>query len=219
MKNDDLERLEESKEVQQMIRLAKEQYEQEKAEHAPADFSAMMQSIHHHRKEKKMKRGISPWWLAAACLMGCIIGYAFSASGEISLNETERLAVTDTVVVIRERVDTVYKEVKPQVLIAQKSSSEAEYDSQATGVKKSSATANSTITAKSSATAKSITPKPSATHKQTGTRKQTAAPVNISPEFLQQQMSMPDPDSECYAANGMTVADDNYPLHLLVTIP
>lgn len=198
MKNDDLERLEESKEVQQMIRFAKEQYEKEKAEHAPADFSAMMQSIHNNRKEAKMKRGISPWWLVAACLMGCVIGYAFSASGEISLNETERLAVTDTVVVIRERVDTVYKEVKPKVLIAQKSSSE---------------------------TAKPVTPKPSTTHGQTATHgkttapKQTVPPVNISPEFMQQQMSMPDPDSECYAANGMTVADDNYPLHLLVTIP
>lgn len=198
MKNDDLERLEESKEVQQIIRFAKEQYEKEKAEHAPTDFSAMMQSIHRNRKEAKMKRGISPWWLVAACLMGCIIGYAFSASGEISLNETERLAVTDTVVVIRERVDTVYKEVKPKVLIAQKSSS---------------------------ATTKPVTPKPSTTHEQTATHgqtatsKQTAAPVNISPEFMQQQMSMPDPDSECYAANGMTVAEDNYPLHLLVTIP
>lgn len=192
MKNDDLERLEKSKEVQQLIRFAKEQYEKEKAEHGPADFSAMMQSIHHNRKEAKMKRGISPWWLAAACLMGCIIGYAFSASGEISPNKTERLAVTDTVVVIRERVDTVYKEVKPKVLIAQK---------------------------KSSATAKPVTPKPSTTDGQTTTPKQTAAPVNISPEFMQQQMSMPDPDSECYAANGMTVADDNYPLHLLVTIP
>lgn len=192
MKNDDLERLEKSKEVQQLIRFAKEQYEQEKAEHAPADFSAMMQNIHRNTKEKKMKRGISPWWLAAACLMGCIIGYAFSASGEISPNETERLAVTDTVVVIRERVDTVYKEVKPKVLIVQK---------------------------KSSATAKPVTPKPSTTDGQTTTPKQTAAPVNISPEFMQQQMSMPDPDSECYAANGMTVADDNYPLHLLVTIP
>lgn len=192
MKNDDLERLEESKEVQQMIRFAKEQYEKEKAEHAPADFSDIMQSIHCNRKEAKMKRGISPWWLVAACLMGCVIGYAFSASGEISFNETERLAVTDTVVVIRERVDTVYKEVKPQVLIAQKSSS---------------------------ATTKPVTPKPSTTHGQTATHEQTAAPVNISPEFMQQQMSMPDPDSECYAANGMTVAEDNYPLHLLVTIP
>lgn len=213
MKNDDLERLEESKEVQQMIRFAKEQYEQEKAEHAPADFSAMMQSIHNNRKEAKMKRGISPWWLVAACLMGCIIGYAFSASGEISLNKTERLAVTDTVVIIRERVDTVYKEVKPKVLIAQKSSSETKHDSQDEGVKRSSATAKSLIRKRTT------THGQTATHGQTTTSKQTSPPVNISPEFMQQQMSMPDPDSECYAANGMTVADDNYPLHLLVTIP
>lgn len=213
MKNDDLERLEESKEVQQIIRFAKEQYEQEKAEHAPADFSAMMQSIHHNRKEKKMKRGISPWWLVAACLMGCIIGYAFSASGEISLNETERLAVTDTVVVIRERVDTVYKEVKPKVLIAQKSSSETKHDSQDGGVKKSLTTAKSLIQKRTTTHGQTTT------NGQTTTPKQTTTPVNISPEFMQQQMSMPDPDSECYAANGMTVAEDNYPLHLLVTIP
>lgn len=213
MKNDDLERLEESKEVQQVIRFAKEQYEKEKAEHAPADFSAMMQSIHNNRKEAKMKRGISPWWLVAACLMGCIIGYAFSASGEISLNETERLAVTDTVVVIRERVDTVYKEVKPKVLIAQRSSSETKHSSQDVGVKKSSTTAKSLIQKRTT------THGQTATHGKTAASKQTSPPVNISPEFMQQQMSMPDPDSECYAANGMTVADDNYPLHLLVTIP
>ena len=41
MKNDDLERLEKSQDVQQLIHFAKEQYEQEKSEHTPADFSSL----------------------------------------------------------------------------------------------------------------------------------------------------------------------------------
>ena len=44
MKNDDLERLEKSQDVQQLIHFAKEQYEQEKSEHTPADFSSLMQA-------------------------------------------------------------------------------------------------------------------------------------------------------------------------------
>ena len=45
MKNDDLERLEKSQDVQQLIHFAKEQYEQEKSEHTPADFSSLMQAV------------------------------------------------------------------------------------------------------------------------------------------------------------------------------
>ena len=41
----------------------------------------------------------------------------------------------------------------------------------------------------------------------------------ISSALLQQAMTLPDPDSECYAANGMTVAESNYPFHMLATIP
>lgn len=46
-----------------------------------------------------------------------------------------------------------------------------------------------------------------------------AEPSFISIEFLQQQQNLSDPDSECYAANGMTIAEGNYPFHLLMAIP
>ena len=39
MKNDDLERLEESQEIQRLIRSAKKQYKQEKVDYSPVSFS------------------------------------------------------------------------------------------------------------------------------------------------------------------------------------
>ena len=77
MKNDDLERLEKSQDVQQLIHFAKEQYEQEKSEHTPADFSSLMQAVRKNRKEEDETEALSPWWLTAACLLGWTIGYGF----------------------------------------------------------------------------------------------------------------------------------------------
>ena len=61
MKNDDLERLEKSQDVQQLIHFAKEQYEQEKSEHTPADFSSSEES-----KEEDETEGFS--LVADSCL-------------------------------------------------------------------------------------------------------------------------------------------------------
>ena len=55
MKNDDLERLEKSQDVQQLIHFAKEQYEQEKSEHTPADFSSLMQAVRKNQKKRDRK--------------------------------------------------------------------------------------------------------------------------------------------------------------------
>ncbi len=173
MKSDDLERLEESQEIQQLIRSAKEQYEREKSLRPPVSYSTFKQVIKNKPKSGK-RPGISPWWLAAACLLGCVIGYGFSAASGGYKAEPEKLAVvTDTVVVVRERVDTVYRELPK---------------------KREHVTQNRKVV-------------------------KEAAPSFISIEFLQQQQNLPDPDSECYAANGMTIAEGNYPLHLLTTIP
>ena len=88
MKSDDLERLEESQEMQQLIHAAKEQYEQEKSVHPPVSYAAFAQKLRERQKDGKMKAkqelperetfevkggkrsGISPWWLVAACLLG-----------------------------------------------------------------------------------------------------------------------------------------------------
>ena len=66
MKNDDLERLEKSQDVQQLIHFAKEQYEQEKSEHTPADFSSLMQSCSEESKEEDETEGFS--LVADSCL-------------------------------------------------------------------------------------------------------------------------------------------------------
>lgn len=182
MKNDDLERLEESQEMQQLIRLTKEQYKQEKAKHTPTPFSSVMQTIREKQNHKRSLR-ISPWWLTAACLLGCVIGYGISSGSEI---QPEKLAVTDTVVVIHERVDTIYREVKPRPLIAAKSVS-----------------------------------KPTPTEKPVIRTVKTTEKTEVdfvSPGFMQPQLNMPDPESDCYAANGMSIAEDNYPLHLLMAV-
>ena len=157
MKNDDLERLEKSQDVQQLIHFAKEQYEQEKSEHTPADFSSLMQAVRKNQK-KRMRLKVSPWWLTA-------------------------------VVVIHERVDTVYREVHLKSLVA---------------------TSNA-------AKSKSASPKKHA--RQSEAISERSESDFISSALLQQAMTLPDPDSECYAANGMTVAESNYPFHMLATIP
>ena len=172
MKSDDLERLEESQEMQQLIHAAKEQYEQEKSVHPPVAYA--------------------PWWLVAACLLGGIIGYGISTTSDRQEAGLERLAVADTVIVVRERVDTVYREVEvpSQPLVASRST----VKSKSTGLTKEHV-------------------------KQSRKAVQKAEPAFISIEFLQQQQNLPDPNSECYAANGMTVAEGNYPFHLLATVP
>lgn len=195
MKKDDLERLEESKEMQRLLRFAKEQYEQEKSENAPVPFSSLKQAIRKNQRSGSIKPRVTPWWLAAACLLGWIIGYGFSGESNA---QPDRLATTDTVVIVRERVDTIYREVQPKTLIAAK-------------------------TAKRVSNANAVSPGKHTTREKHTTRNEKfaeqAEPDYISSVLLQQRMNMPDPESECYAANGMTVAENNYPFHLLSAVP
>lgn len=88
MKSDDLERLEESQEMQQLIHAAKEQYEQEKSVHPPVAYAAFAQNLRERQKDGKMKAkqepperetfevkggkrsGISPWWPGGRVFVG-----------------------------------------------------------------------------------------------------------------------------------------------------
>ena len=101
----------------------------------------------------------------------------------------QNYTMLDTVVVIHERVDTVYREVHLKSLVA---------------------TSNA-------AKSKSASPKKHA--RQSEAISERSESDFISSALLQQAMTLPDPDSECYAANGMTVAESNYPFHMLATIP
>ena len=60
MKSDDLERLEESQEMQQLIHAAKEQYEQEKSVHPPVAYAAFAQNLRERQKDGKMKAKQEP---------------------------------------------------------------------------------------------------------------------------------------------------------------
>ena len=155
----------------------------------PADFSSLMQAVRKNQK-KRMRLKVSPWWLTAACLLGWTIGYGFPGG---SNTQSDQIAVVttviDTVVVIHERVDTVYREVHLKSLVA---------------------TSNA-------AKSKSASPKKHA--RQSEAISERSESDFISSALLQQAMTLPDPDSECYAANGMTVAESNYPFHMLATIP
>lgn len=180
MKNDDLEKLEASEEVKRLIRSSRKQYEEEKQEHAPMPFSSVMDVIRKNRINHT-KRGISSWWLAAACLLGCIIGYAFP--GKAGSAASDKLVVADTVIVYRQQTDTIYREVivQQKIMVA----------------------AGKTVS------------KPAPICETSAETK----PDFLSPELLQQKRNLPDPDSEYYVANGMTAAEDNYPLHLLISVP
>lgn len=53
MKSDDLERLEESQEMQQLIHAAKEQYEQEKSVHPPVAYAALHRISERDRRTER----------------------------------------------------------------------------------------------------------------------------------------------------------------------
>lgn len=193
MKSDDLERLEESQGIQELIRSAKEQYEQEKSVQPPAPYPAFAQVLKEKHGAGK-RPGISPWWLVAACLLGCIIGYGFADNSHESGTNADRFTRTDTVVIVHERVDTVYREVRipSQTLIASQAASES--------------------------SGKTGSPEKPVRVPQGQCSKEQVRPVFVSLEFLQQQQNLPDPNNECYVANGMTVAEGKYPLHLLAAM-
>lgn len=78
-------------------------------EHAPADFSSLMQTIRKNQK-KSMGLKVSPWWLTAACLLGWIIGYGFSERSDKQPAQVVTVSMVVDTVVVHERVDTVYRE-------------------------------------------------------------------------------------------------------------
>ena len=102
MKSDDLERLEESQEMQQLIHAAKEQYEQEKSVHPPVSYTAFAQNLRERQKDGKMKAkqepperetfevkggkrsGISPWWKALG-------NFSLVAGGRVFVGRDNRL--------------------------------------------------------------------------------------------------------------------------------
>lgn len=190
MEKEDLEKLEKSQDIQRLLRLAREEYEQEKSDYPPRPFSSLARHMRREERSGRPTRRVSPWWLVAACLLGLIIGRATVTESPASPESgSERLAAADTVVIVRERIDTVYREVeKPQPLLARRQR-----------LRESPSSAGAPAKAKVE-------------------EKERREPEYIPLETLRQQLDIPDPESDHYGPNGMTIAEENYPLNLLTAV-
>ncbi len=106
MKNEELNKLEESAEMKHLLKASKALYEKDKAENPPRSFDSLIKKIEQQERPSH-RMGISPWWLAAACLVGVLIGWNFPFGNS---SKDDRLAVNDTVVVTEKQTDTVYRQ-------------------------------------------------------------------------------------------------------------
>jgi len=111
MKEDDLNKLEESKGVKHILETSKALYDKDKAGSVPRSFDSLMQQID-QRGQTSRRVGISPWWLVAACLIGLLIGWNFPFE---NAPKDDKLAVNDTVVVTEKHTDTIYQQVQVAV--------------------------------------------------------------------------------------------------------
>lgn len=108
MKEDELTKLEESRDVKRILETSKDLYDKDKAGNAPRSFDSLIKQIE-QREGASQKMAISPWWLVAACLIGLLIGWNFPFE---EAPKSEKLAVNDTVVVTEKHTDTIYQQVQ-----------------------------------------------------------------------------------------------------------
>lgn len=108
MKDEDLKQLEESGEIKRILEISKRLYDKDKEENQPRSFHSLMQQIE-QQKGSSRKTTVSPWWLAAACLIGILIGWNFPFE---NASKKFQLAVNDTVVITEKHTDTIYQEAQ-----------------------------------------------------------------------------------------------------------
>lgn len=108
MKDEELNKLEESKEIKRILETSKSLYDKDKAKNTPRSFDSLMQQIK-QKETTSPKMAISPWWLAAACLIGMLIGWNFPFD---NVSKDEQLAINDTVVITEKHTDTIYQQVQ-----------------------------------------------------------------------------------------------------------
>ena len=111
MKEDELTKLEESRDVKQILETSKALYDKDKAGNTLRSFDSLMKQID-QRGQTSRRVGISPWWLVAACLIGLLIGWNFPFE---NAPKDDKLAVNDTVVVTEKHTDTIYQQVQVAV--------------------------------------------------------------------------------------------------------
>lgn len=172
MKEDELTKLEESRDVKRILETSKALYDKDKAGNYPRSFDSLMNQIE-QREGASRKMAISPWWLAAACVIGILIGWNFPFD---NAPKDDKLAVNDTVVVTEKHTDTIYQQVQVAVkTLERKERREA------------------------------VSP-------QTIQAQKVVAPIMTT------EIPLPDPRSSRPATAGRSLSQEDFPVHLLVSL-
>ncbi|WP_321439136.1 hypothetical protein [uncultured Bacteroides sp.] len=172
MKEDELTKLEESRDVKRILEASKALYDKDKAENAPRSFDSLMKQIE-QREQTSRKMAISPWWLAAACLIGILIGWNFSFD---NAPKDDKLAVNDTVIITEKHTDTIYQQVQVAVKkLERKERREVTYP-------------------------------------------QTMQAQKVLPPVMTSEIPLPDPRSSRPATSGRSLSQEDFPVHLLVSL-
>lgn len=172
MKEDELTKLEESRDVKQILETSKAQYNKDKAGNAPRSFDSLMKQIE-QREQTSRKMAISPWWLAAACLIGILIGWNFPFD---NAPKDDKLAVNDTVIITERHTDTIYQQVQVAVKkLERKERREVVYP-------------------------------------------QTMQTQKVLPPVMTTEIPLPDPRNSRPATAGRSLSQEDFPVHLLVSL-
>ena len=172
MKEDELTKLEESRDVKRILETSKALYDKDKAGNAPRSFDSLMKQIE-QREQSSRRVGISPWWLVAACLIGLLIGWNFPFEDS---PKSEKLAVNDTVYITEKHVDTIYQQMQVAVKTLERKE-----------------------------------------RREAVSARQMEAQT-ITPPVMRNEMSLPDLKNICPVTSGRSLAQENFPIHLLVSL-
>jgi len=172
MKEDELTKLEESRDVKRILETSKALYDKDKAGNAPRSFDSLIKQIE-QREQTSRRVGISPWWLAAACLIGILIGWNFPFD---NAPKDDKLAVNDTVVVTEKHTDTIYQQVQVAVKTLERKE-----------------------------------------------RREVVSPQIIQAQkvvapFMATETPLPDPRNSRPATAGRSLSQEDFPVHLLVSL-
>lgn len=111
MKKDDLEKIENSNEIKEILSASKSLYKMELSNNPPRSFDSLMNQIAQRDKSSRPWK-ISPWWMVAACAIGLLVGWTFPfTKSEMG----EEMAMNDTICISHKQVDTLFQKNSVQV--------------------------------------------------------------------------------------------------------
>lgn len=106
MKTEDLEKIETTNEIKEILSASKSLYKKELNNHPPRSFDSLMDQIA-QREKPTIQWKISPWWMIAACTIGLLIGWTFPFT---KTELGEKLAANDTIYITHKQVDTLFQQ-------------------------------------------------------------------------------------------------------------